>query len=136
MYSYYNSSWRILFSWRSEFRCRTTEETTIWSILMIFHQWRFRIVFNFICLFCISNRNKKWRVFWFILTFNISLKRRLMKLRLSCTKIFFNPLNIKIKPMLQYFRLSLKQVFYFRSFSYFSSEAIFSDKSVGIMQFM
>ena len=78
---------------------------------MIFHQWSFRIVFNFTCLFWISNRNRKGRIFGSSSTFNIYLKKSLVKLRFSCTEIFFNPLNIKIKSMLRSYKLSLKKYF-------------------------
>ena len=62
--------------------------------------------------FAFPNRRWKVRMFWSRLTFNISLKQPLLKLRFSCTDIFLNLLNIKIKQMLRYFRLSLKQVFW------------------------
>ena len=80
-------------------------------------------------VFFIYNRNRKFRIFLSRLTFNVALKQPLVKLRFSCTEIFFNPLNNKIKPMLQYFILSLKQVFYFRFFRFSSSEPIFYDES-------
>ena len=80
-----------------------------WIILIILHQWIFRIVFIFTCFFCISNRNRKHRIFCSSLSLNIALRQPLLKMRFSCTEIFCYPLNIKIKPMLQSFRLSLKQ---------------------------
>ena len=85
---------------------------------MILHQCSFRVVFNLTCLFFISSRNSKCKIFWSSLTFDIALKQPLLKLGLSCIEISFNPLNITIKPMILFFRLSLKQVFFFFSSSY------------------
>ena len=80
--------------------------------MIIFHQWSLKIVFNFTCFFRISNRKRKYIICYYSLTWNIVLKQTLVKLGLSCNGIFFNPLYIKIKPMILSFRLSLKQVFF------------------------
>ena len=68
------------------------------------------MVFNIASLFCISNMNSKYRKHFFILTFTILLRQTLIKLWFYWNEISFYPLNIKIKPMLWSFILSLKQV--------------------------
>ena len=74
----------------------------------------YRIQFNL--FFFIPNRNSKYRICYSKLTFNIGFKQPLVQIRFSCIEIFFSPLYIRIKPMLQSFILSLKQVSSFRFF--------------------
>ena len=69
--------------------------------------------------FRIPNMKSKYRICYSRSTINIGLKQPFVKLRFSCTDIFFNPLYIKMEPMLQSCRLSLKQLFSFMLFSGF-----------------
>ena len=64
------------------------------------------------CSLWSSNSNKKCRKCFRISDFNVVLKNSFWKLRVSCHENISNPLNIKIKQMMRYLWLSLKQVYF------------------------
>ena len=82
-----------------------------WIILIILHQWIFRIVFIFTCFFCISNRNRKHRIFWSSLTLNIALRQPLVKMRFSCTEFFLLPPQYQDQTNASIFQTVLETMF-------------------------
>ena len=63
--------------------------------------------------FCISNWNLKWFQCINILCIVMSLKKFLIEIRVMSAKIYFNPILVKIEPLLWSCRLTLRLKFSF-----------------------